>query len=367
MYAIHYPAEIIFGIDSAEKLFEIISKRGLKRPLLLVSKSVQNDTNIGNSFIQKLKKESHVVVYSDVPTEAPLDALQTLLETVRGEKVDAVIGLGGGTVLDSAKLLAAVIPTTLSLESLYFGHSSITQKGLPMFALPTTAGTGAEITRNGVFLDTKSGQKQSIRHESMIPDVAIIDPRLTLSCPKTVSVYSGLDAFVQAVESYFSKNANPLTQQIAQKAIEILLRTLPLLPTHLDDLNIRAAMAEGSLFSAMAFSQSGLGAVHALAHPIGGKYHVPHGKICAMLLLPVLKLNRTDTHVLETALGLQMPFIHAVENMLQFLEIPADLKSLKLPKEAIPFVVQNSRSNSMKSNPRELSDAELVTFLEGLL
>ncbi len=367
MYSLKYPQEILFGAQSAFTLEKRLREQGFQRPLLCVSRSVMNDTvGSGKAVVDSLSAVA-VGCLSDMSPEVPLSALQDWLDQARELSPDIVIAIGGGSVIDAAKVLASVIPTHFSISSLYHGRDMIQTKGLPFWALSTTAGTGAEVTKNSVLLDEETGQKQSVRHDTMLPDLACVDPCLTLGCPASISIYSGLDAWVQAVESYYSKNANTLTQTLALKAMAMMLDALPQLPENLQNISIRSMLAEASLFSGMAFAQSGLGAVHAFAHPLGGHFHIPHGEVCAMLLLPVMKLNATDTSALEQALNLKESLIDTIESLLQKLNIQSDFSRFGVTQEAIPFILQHCRSNSMKSNPRELSDEEITQFFQTLL
>ena len=214
--------------------------------------------------------------------------MDRLIRAGRDFRAECVVAVGGGSVMDSAKAAAALIPLDGWCADYFSGEREIPGKGLFFAALPTTAGTGAEITNNSVLTDPATKIKKSLRHPSMVADLAIDDPMLPLSCAPSLTAASGLDAFVQAFESCTSPKANTATRALAYAAIRRIRESLIPAFRCPDDIEARSGMCEGSLLSAMAFSQTGLGAIHGLAHPIGSLLHVPHGKACATLIPAVV-------------------------------------------------------------------------------
>ena len=213
------------------------------------------------------------------------------IKIARKKKSDVVIGLGGGSAMDAAKAIASLARQSGTIWE-YHSGKKIEKEGLPFVAIPTTAWTGAEITNNSVLTDRKVSLKKSIRSPYMIARVALVDPDLTLFLPSQVTAYTGMDAFTQALESYVTRTSNPITDTLALQAIEIIFQNLPQAVANGKDAETRGKMALGSLLSAMAFSNSGLGAVHGLAHPIGARFGVPHGLACAILLPHVIGFNQ---------------------------------------------------------------------------
>ncbi|MFA7184128.1 MAG: iron-containing alcohol dehydrogenase, partial [Victivallales bacterium] len=252
-------------------------------------------------------------------------------------------------------------------------RKAIPGKGLFFAALPTTAGTGTEATPNSVLSDPDTDIKKSIRHDTMFPDLAIVDPELTYSCPANLTAHSGLDALTQAIESYISRNANAVSKALAARAVQLVFAALPKVCAELGDKNARRDMAEGSMIAALAFAQSGLGAVHGLGHPIGSKLHIPHGLCCAILLPKILRLNRDSCFEALDELALTCDcvgggfFVDKIEKLCRSLNIPADLRAFGLKRDIFPFIVKNCRSGSMRSNPRNFEDGEVIEILESLL
>jgi alcohol dehydrogenase class IV len=310
--------------------------------------------------------------------EPSLPDLHAGLQSARDTAPDCVIAVGGGSVIDLGKALAALLPQAhppLSyLEGVGDGRR-LEANPLPFVALPTTSGTGAEVTKNAVIGVPEKGRKVSLRDDRMMPDLVCVDPTLTDGCPPSVTLASGLDAITQVIEPYISARANPLTDAICRAAIPTGLRALRLLLQR-EDPAARDDMAYVSLSGGMALANAGLGAVHGLAGVIGGKTGLAHGMICGRLLVPVLEQNLLELR----ATGGDTHKIDAVQAMLATeLETPADkafsglqdwIDAAGLPH--LPQVSSTSRhawaveaqtASSMKGNPVALS----VTQLEAII
>jgi alcohol dehydrogenase class IV len=296
---------------------------------------------------------------------------QELLKT----KADCVIAVGGGSVLDVAKTAAALCTQDVTdVRPYHEKELTLSKPGLPLIALPTTSGTGAEITKNAVLTNTQANCKRSIRSEFIIPHCAIVDPALTLSLPRTQTIQSGMDALTQAIESYLSRNATSHSMALASKAVSRLLPHLEPVANDLANLPGREALAEGSMLCAMAFSQSSLGAVHGLAHPLGHLLAIPHGYCCAVLLPVVLRHNldseigkvRLNALAHEQGFTTGEAFVAHIQDMCDTLKIPRSFKQDGLCSDHFHYVLANCRSGSMKSNPKHLEDEEVLQLLQGL-
>jgi len=369
-YSIKYPANIVFGTGSIEQLPDFMPES--PRIMIVTGKSAIK-TGVAEKIISVLKDYKIIDATGMSMPEPNLKCIDALIEKGRIENATAVIGLGGGSTIDAAKAAAALIPKEGKTSDYFSGKYKITGKGLFFAALPTTSGTGAEITNNSVLIDSNLKIKKSLRHPSMIANVALIDSELTLSAPPSVTVYSGLDALTQAIESYVSKKANNYTKAVAQKAVKLLFNNIEQAYKNGSDIMVREKMAEGSMLSAMAFSQSGLGAVHAFAHPIGSLKHIPHGKICAILLPHVINYNLKNCSeaftVLAKACNLNSvdKFLDSIRTLNKKFEIPQNLSGIKFSSDDIDFVVKNSKSNSFYCNPASFSDEEIRIFLTNLI
>ncbi len=213
--------------------------------------------------------------------------------TCMAEGMDWVLGMGGGSVLDAAKALAIMAPQPGSLMDYLevIGHGfAFPASSLPVVAIPTTAGTGSEVTRNAVLVSREHRVKVSLRHASMLPEVALVDPALTCTLPASMTAATGLDALTQLIEPFLSSRANPITDGLARQGIPLILRSLETAVRCPDHRQARTDMAMGSLLGGMALANAGLGAVHGIAGPLGGMQpSAPHGAICAVLLPHSLK------------------------------------------------------------------------------
>lgn len=369
-YQLNYPGRIIFGNHAWQQLAELLPAES---KIMLVTGQSAISSGLAGKFKSLLANFAIVNACGMTLPEPPLDNVDELIELGRKESVTAVVALGGGSTIDAAKAAAAIIPKEGKTADYFFGKRKINTKGLFFAALPTTAGTGAEITNNAVLTDKKGKVKKSIRHPSMVADIAIIDPELTLNMPSAITAASGLDALTQAIESFTSASANAVSKTMAKEAVIKIMHSI--LPAYQDgnDISHRKTMAEGSMLSAMAFSQSGLGAVHGLAHPIGSLLGLAHGLTCSILLSPVMEWNAPVCSELYQELAeacgfaSQEEFIAKICELRKTMQVPGSFSELGLNETHFPFIVANCRSKSMRCNPRKMSDEEVVVFLKALL
>ena len=369
-YTVHYPAEIAFGVGVSSALGEKLAGH---RKVLLVAGTHFTRTAEFEKLLDSLKN-FEVRLESGIHAEPPLEDVDRVTESGRGFRADAVVAVGGGSVIDCAKAAAALIPLSGSCAEYFSGVKSIPGKGIFFAALPTTSGTGAEITNNSVLTDPATKIKKSLRHPAMIANLALADPLLTVSCPPSLTAASGLDAFVQAFESYTSPKATAVSQALSCGALIKLAGNLEAVCLNGSDLAARTEMAEGSLMSAMAFSQTGLGAIHGLAHPIGSLLGVPHGKACAALIPAVVEWNLPLCEKQYGEIARQCGFGTSAGDFLSLcLElcrktgVKPGFREYGLNESHFDFIVKNCRSASMKLNPRPMDDDDVRKMLKGLV
>ncbi len=368
-YNLSFPGKVIFGAGTVENLPGELPNRA---KLLLVAGKHAESSGLINRITQILA-DFELFVVCGVQAEPPLSAVDKIIMSGRANNVSAIIAVGGGSVIDAAKAAAALIPLDGKTGDYFYGRKSIPGKGLFFAALPTTAGTGTEATPNAVLTDPETGIKKSLRHDTMFPDLAIIDPELTYTCPRDLTAHCGLDALTQAIESYISRGANTVSKALAGKATQMIFTALPKVYADLNDKNARNDLAEGSMITALAFAQSSLGAVHGLAHPLGSKLHVPHGLCCAILLPEILRRNQNfcsealDELALSCGCADGGGFIGQIEKLCGNLAVPGNLRKFGINPAVFPFVLENCRSGSMRSNPRHFEDTEILEILESLL
>lgn len=231
-----------------------------------------------------------VSVYSDVEADPPEARVLATVEAARSAGAEVVIGLGGGSSMDTAKLVALLAATPQPLDAIY-GIGLARGPRLPLVQVPTTAGTGSEVTPIAI-VTTPTQEKKGVVSPLLYPDLAILDAELTLGLPPAVTAMTGIDAMVHAIEAYTSKlKKNPLADSLAREALHLMYQHLPRVLADGRDLESRSAMLAGSMMAGMAFANAPVAAVHALAYPLGGHFHVPHGLSNALVLAPVLEYN----------------------------------------------------------------------------
>ncbi len=309
--------------------------------------------------------------------EPTLDGLQSALADLRAAPPDVVAAIGGGSVIDMAKALAALIPSRGPVPD----YLEVVGKGLPLdhaplpfVALPTTAGTGAEVTKNAVIGVPEHQRKVSLRDDRMLPDIALVDPALTDGAPRAVTLATGLDAVTQVIEPYVSCKATPFTDALCRPAIPLGLAALKTLMAG-EDATARDHMAWVSLCGGMALANAGLGAVHGLAGVIGGVAPAPHGAVCGVLLPHVLATNTAQAsgpyaaRLAEVAGWINAVFpgddpFQALAGWARQNGLPA-LTEMGLPPEAHPQVAEAAGlSSSMKGNPVALPVSALIAILQ---
>ncbi len=229
-------------------------------------------------------------IFAEVEAEPSLATVDRGRETFHRAQCDLVIAIGGGSALDVGKAIAALAPRPEPVNH-FFAGVEISGQGRPCIALPTTSGTGAEVTPNSVLTNTATAEKASIRGHCLLPEVAIVDPELTFTCPREQTAFSGLDALTQAIESYVSTGANPVSDLLCEESIRRLAGSLRQAVDDGADRRAREDMALGSLLAGLALAGARLGLVHGLAHPLGALYHLPHGQVCGALLPHVMAYN----------------------------------------------------------------------------
>jgi len=370
---LRYPSPIIFGRGGIEKLAEEVASFG-KSALIVTGKSSMRKSGALERIFDILSSKCVTFyLFDGVEHDPSLATVNRGIKLAREKKPSVVIGIGGGSAIDAAKAIAIVAPKEGWVEDYYRGKKEITAPGLPFIAVPTTSGTGAEITSNAVLTDTEKKIKKSLRSPFMVAKVAIVDPDLTLSCPPFLTACAGMDALTQAVECFISRVSNPVSDTLALEATGILYQNLPLAVKNGDDPTIREKMALGSLLQAMAFSNSALGAAHGLAHALGVCYNIPHGLACGVLLPHVLEYNLSFCREKAKKIAERLK-IEKEDNLPQMLKgllikigLPLNFKTWKVKEEDIPLLIEKSKGRSMSSNPRSLSDEELSQILRKVI
>jgi alcohol dehydrogenase class IV len=290
LFPMRLPSMILFGCGAAQKVGEEAKVLGAERVLIVCDPGIAS-TGMVDEVKGILEKSGLAVgVYSEVVPEPPVESLEACVEEAREGNFDLVIGLGGGSSMDAAKVVAVMTVHSGRIEDM-FGTENVPGRGVPTIMMPTTAGTGSEATVNSILTDTKNHVKKGVVSRHLMPDVAIVDPLMTLSCPPKVSAASGMDTLTHAVESYVSVKATPETRLYALESIKQCARYLRTAVLNGANVTGREGMARASLYAGISISNAGTAAVHAMAYPLGAKFHTPHGVSNALLLPYVMEFN----------------------------------------------------------------------------
>ncbi len=295
MFDFHSVPRIVFGRGQFARAGELAAAMGDKA--LIVSSASANRAGLTARLGEMLAEVGVTGRVVEQVGEPQVDDVDRALATARREACTLVIGLGGGSAIDAAKAVAGLVANggqASDYMEVVGRGLKITKPALPWIAIPTTAGTGAEVTRNAVIAWKEKGFKASIRSEHLLARAAIVDPELGVGVPPDVTARCGMDALCQLIESYTSTNANPMTDGLALQGTHLAGRALRAAYARPDDLDAREAMALAALLSGITLTNAGLGAVHGLAAPLGAKLPVPHGTVCAALLGPVIRANLAE-------------------------------------------------------------------------
>ena len=374
---------IIFGRGTLGETGQLAAEMG-GRALVVVGSNPGRSA----SLLDLLATHQVEAEVFSVATEPTIEIATAGAEQARAANCDLVIGFGGGSVLDTGKAISALITNPgdpLDYLEVIGQGQPLTQAPVPYIAIPTTAGTGAEVTRNAVLKSETHRVKVSLRHALMLPRLALVDPELTLGLPPAVTASAGMDALSQVIEPYVSNKPNPMTDALCKEGMARAARSLQRAYEHGDNIDAREDMAVTSLFSGLALANAKLGAVHGFAGPLGGMFPAPHGAVCAVLLPHVTAINvkalqgRGDTNgvlgryrecaqILTGNPGATVADLVAwLEELGAALAIPP-LSTYGLTTDDFPLLIQkSSKASSMKGNPLVLTDDEMTKILQRAL
>jgi alcohol dehydrogenase class IV len=363
--------QIIFGRGKLAEASIFCEQLGKKGFLVTGKASAQKSGTLKNLLVSLSQRGIETTIFSVEP-EPSVDDVDRARESAKGS--DFIIGLGGGSALDVAKATAGLINERYPTYRFLFSETEITQPPLPIIAIPTTAGTGSEVTQVSVLIGEKDGKrvKSSIHHPNLLPRYAILDPELTLTCPPSLTASAGADALSHCVESFFSNSSNPLSDAIAMQGISLILKNLKRAVEE-GDYESREGMLLGSLMGGIALSLAHLGAVHALAHSLGALKGIPHGIACGIFLPSVLRFNipfiEGKMEILCRYLGIPpKSFIEEISSLLASVGIPDSLRDVGVKVEEVEEIVKGcAYSRSLKYNPRKASQEDLLSIVQSLL
>ena len=373
-HVFYSPTKITVGMNTAAQVVNEVKQFGGSRVLIVTDPGV-----LAAGLIEPIESslssgDIACIVYGGVEPEPPSRVIDQGAEIFKTEGCDMVLGVGGGSSLDVAKGISILAVNKGRILD-YCGIDQVPHKGAPMILMPTTSGTGSEVTRVLVLTDEEQNAKNVVFTPYALANAAIIDPLLSLSMPPTVTADTGLDAMVHAIETYVSMNANEFSDIFAERAIRLIAGNLPAAWAKGSNLDARYNMSLAATLAGLAFGSGGLGAVHALAYPLGTEYHMTHGRTNAIMLPHVMRYNLPGSPEkyaqIAVAMGKDIEgypsleaaelAVEAVRELLDTVNVSCRIKEYGIPETDLPILVDGGMKQArlFVPNPRDLAEEDV--------
>lgn len=368
---------IIMGPGAIQRIGEEARRLGASKVLVVTDKGIMDVGLIQPVEVSLKRAHLRFMVFDGVEPDPRYETVEQCLERIQGKGVDCIIGVGGGSPIDIAKTVAIMVTNRGRIAD-YFGVDLVPKPGLPTIMVPTTAGTGSEVTPIAILSDEEERLKRGVVSPFLFPSVALLDPELTLGLPPHITAATGMDALIHAIEAYTSVNATEITDMLACRAIKLIYGNIRTVYARGDNLEARSAMMEGSLLAGMAFANAGVTAVHAFAYPIGAEFHIPHGVANTLMFPAVMEFNMLGNlekfaHIAtlfgEDVEGLSdraaaHRAVEAVRVLAKDLNVPQRLGEFGVREEDVPRLAAGVMkvTRLLANNPRSLvlKDAEEI-------
>ena len=365
------------GLGKISILSNVCNQLNIKKPLIITDQGL---FKLG--FVEEIEKSLSIknispCVYNRVKADPPESNIFEAVNLFQNHKADGVVGFGGGSSMDVAKAVSYFSINNINIKECY-GVNNLKNDRCPLIQIPTTAGTGSEVTPIAIFT-LENEQKMGIVDPLLYADCAILDAELTIGLPKNITAYSGIDAMVHAIEAYTTKiKKNPISDALAKKALNLLGNNIKEAVNNPENKKARESMLLGSMLAGMAFANAPCAAVHALAYPIGAKFHVPHGLSNSLVLPEVLKFNSKEVSNLYCEIASEcLPdlkgnknnidnFIAGIEQLIIDLNIPRKLKDVGINQKDIQMLATDAlkQQRLLINNPREVNLEDVVSIYE---
>ena len=365
---------IHFGLGVLQKLGEEL-RRFPGGPVLIVTDPGVLKAGIAEQAANASGRDC--VIFSKIEPDPSIETAFACAKAVRDAGAAVIVGVGGGSAMDTAKV-ASILAHAKQPISEMFGIELVKDVGLPLILIPTTAGTGSEVTHIAILSDEQEHLKKGIVSSKLFPAVAIVDPELSLGVPKSVTAASGMDALLHAVEAFTSKNANSVTDTLAKRAMFLIASNLRAAFENGRNVEARSAMLEGAMLAGMAFANAGVTAVHAFAYPIGAEFHIPHGVANSIMMGPVLTFNTpgNPTKFSEAGVAMGLASNNTADRTIEFMKQMAD--DIQIPKHLAEFGVRDEHipglargvmkvTRLLANNPRELTHEDAMRLYRQML
>lgn len=376
-YQLFMPTKVISKLGASDEVGEILQSHGYETILLVTDKGIINSGILHKIFQTLDDYNIEYKTFDEVEPNPKSINITRILNLFRNFKIDAILAIGGGSSIDTAKAVSIMLKNEGNILD-YEGVEKIPNDGVPIIAIPTTAGTGSEVTASTIITDENSLFKVAILSSKIYPKIAILDANLTLNCPRHITSSTGMDALTHAIESYLSKQKNPVSNAIALRAITLIEENINRVYYYGSDINSRVKMLEASMLAGYAFSQTRLGNVHAISQALGGLFDIPHGVANATLLPYIMEYNlpaAVDEYVeISKALNVfntslsdkenARNVVKKIFNMNKELEIPLSTKELGVNLDHIEQIIKDSmRSGNILVNPRLTTSKDIENLV----
>ena len=378
-FRISQPTNIRFGVDSVHDLGIMVEQLGGSKVFLALDPGLRKAGLTERITAPLAEAAIPFEIYDRVEPEPGLRLADQGAKLARKAGADCIIGVGGGSALDLAKAISILL-TNGGKAADYIGLGKIKRPGVPKIMVPTTAGTGAEVTFTAVFINEKTKSKAGMNGEPLYPDAALLDPALTVSLPPGITSATGIDAFTHALEAYVSSQAHHISDMYAMEALGLISRNLGPAYANGNNLAARSAMLMGSLLGGKALAMAGVGLVHAMAYPLGGMFNTPHGLANAVLLPYVVEYNLIGDLEKYAAVAQIMGYdtdglspreaatltVEAIHQLNADVGIPASLSALEIPAADIPEMARIALTvtRPVENNPRRPTLADVIAIYE---
>ena len=367
--------KIVFGCAAFESLADHVKGLGGRRPLIVLDKNLSKSGFRERAQAALAAGSLKAVFFDKVEPEPLLELADEGTEVARRGKCDIVVGIGGGSAMDVAKAVAALLPNKGRAID-FLGLNKVPGPGIPTIMVPTTAGTGSEVTFTAVFLRKNLNKKEGMNSPYLYPTLALLDPTLTLSLPPQPTAATGIDALCHAIESYTSVNASPMSEMVSLEAIRLIAENLRTCVHNGRNLEARENMLLGSLYAGLGLANAGVGAAHSLSYPLGGKYGTSHGVANTLMLPRVMDFNVPSAQekfaviaeiMGESTEGLPLReaaylAVDAVESLIEDCGIFTTLRELGVPEEDFPELARIALTvvRPLENNPRKVTFEQAV-------
>lgn len=373
---------IVMGPGVLSQIVSEVERLNASRIMVITDPGLVNAGIVGK--LETLLDQGGIAFsrFDEVEPDPRLEIAYAATEKIKKDQSDLVIGIGGGSAIDIAKI-AAILATNDGDLGSYFGIDLVSNPGLKTIIIPTTAGTGSEVTPIVILSDLQEKLKKGVVSSHLMPTVALLDAELTLGLPPQVTAATGMDALIHAVEAFTSKNAFAMTDMLAREAIRLIIANIRTAFANGKNIAARSQMLEGSLLAGMAFANAGVTAVHAFAYPIGAEYHIAHGVANSIMLTPVMEFNMLgnlkkfaeladllgESTAGKTTREKALAAVDALRTLSKDLQIPSHLSEFGVKEEDIPDLAEGVMkvTRLLANNPRMMTKADAEAIYRKML